>query len=69
MELVSETVVSVVPRALFWQKPKDEEVHGRYWKVNLKPGEGMVIPSNYLHSVGWFKEDGKIFSVGFSKRN
>ncbi|CAL1167639.1 unnamed protein product [Cladocopium goreaui] len=51
MELVSETVVMVVPRELFWQKPSNEEVSGTYFKVNLKPGEGIVIPSNYLHSV------------------
>ena len=51
MELVSETVVMVVPREVFWQKPSNEEVSGTYFKVNLKPGEGIVIPSNYLHSV------------------
>ena len=53
IELVSETIVSVVPRELLWQKPDNEEVSGKYFKVNLKPGEGIVIPSNYLHSVHW----------------
>eukprot|EP00435_Cladocopium_sp_Y103_P069750 s562_g33.t2 len=57
MELVSETVVLVVPRELFWQKPDDEEVSGKYFKVNLKPGEGIVIPSNYLHSVQHLRAD------------
>jgi len=50
MELVSEVVVSIVPRELLWQKD-DEEVSGKYYKVHLKPGEGIVIPSNFLHSV------------------
>ena len=51
MELVSETVVSVAPRELFWHKSQNEEVSGKYFKVRLQPGQGIVIPSNYLHSV------------------
>jgi len=65
MELVSETVVMVVPRELFWQKPSNEEVSGTYFKVNLKPGEGIVIPSNYLHSVHWLVWKMFIFEMGF----
>ena len=65
MELVSETVVMVVPREVFWQKPSNEEVSGTYFKVNLKPGEGIVIPSNYLHSVHWLVWKMFIFEMGF----
>ena len=57
MELVSETVVYIVPRELFWKQAEDDEVHGRYYRVKLQPGEGIVIPSNYLHSVQHPHED------------
>ena len=51
MELVSETEVTVVPREIFWGKNDLAEVTGSYYRVNLKPGEGIAIPSNFLHSV------------------
>ena len=51
MELVSTTEVTVVPRQVFWGKSEMSQVSGQYYNVSLKPGEGIVIPSNFLHTV------------------
>ena len=56
MELVSESEVTVVPREIFWGKD-GAEVTGSYYKVNLKPGEGIAIPSNFLHTVHHLRWD------------
>mmetsp|Transcript_45352 Transcript_45352/g.94589 ORF Transcript_45352/g.94589 Transcript_45352/m.94589 type:complete len:440 (+) Transcript_45352:35-1354(+) len=51
IELVSATNVYVFPRELFWNTPSDVNITGEYHKIRLEPGQGVAIPSNFLHTV------------------
>ncbi|CAJ1367162.1 unnamed protein product, partial [Effrenium voratum] len=58
MELVSETNVYILPRDLCWDsRSPNETVTGKYLKVHLVPGEGLAIPSNFLHTVEHLHQD------------
>ncbi|CAE7504839.1 unnamed protein product [Symbiodinium pilosum] len=56
IELVSPTNVYVFPRELFLKTPPDVNITGEYHKIRLEPGQGVAIPSNFLHTVEHLEE-------------
>ncbi|CAE7244102.1 bah [Symbiodinium natans] len=57
IELVSATNVYIFPRDLFWNTPLDVNITGVYHKIRLEPGQGVAIPSNFLHTVEHLQEN------------
>jgi len=59
IELVSPTNVYVMPRETFWDLPADANFTGDVdiYKIRLEPGDGLAIPSNFLHTVEHLQDD------------